>query len=87
MVPPFYYFNRSAAHGAPRYGTTGYEYVGLACTRVTYFLRKYLVLRHLFFGLPWVGRIRKAKNKAAGLSQHDRRRKPREEQLEHATES
>ena len=24
-----------AAHGAPRYGTTGYEYVGLACTRVT----------------------------------------------------
>ena len=35
MIPPFYYFNRSAAHGAPRYGTTGCEYVGLACTRVT----------------------------------------------------
>ena len=87
IIPLFYCFNRSAAYGAPRYGTTGYEYVGLACTRVSYFLSKYFVLRHLFFGLPWVGRIRKAKNKAAGLSQHDRRRKPREEQLEHATES
>ena len=68
IIPLFYCFNRSAAYGAPRYGTTGYEYVGLACTRVSYFLSKYLVLRHLFFGLPWVGRIRKAKNKAAGLS-------------------
>ena len=34
IIPLFYCFNRSAAYGAPRYGTTGYEYVGLACTRV-----------------------------------------------------
>ena len=34
IIPLFYCFNRSAAYGAPQYVTTGYEYVGLACTRV-----------------------------------------------------
>ena len=44
IIPSFYCFNRSAAYGAPRYGTTGYEHVGLACTRFIGCAKVYFIM-------------------------------------------